>query len=93
MGDYCTRFDAADHSLGAERKHGRDRFHHQFAAFAVCKYSFTAGGFATAVMATSRARCAGIVLRVVPDNVVVESITEINNPQITPIPKMHLCNL
>jgi len=75
--NHRTRFDAADNPLVAEREHGGHRFHHQFAAFAVCKYDSAASGFAPAAVATARARGSRIVLWIVPDDVVVESVDEV----------------
>ena len=77
VGNHRTRFDAADHSIVAERKHGGDRLHHQFAALALCEHAFVAGGFATAALATPGTRRAGFVLWVVPDDVAVESVNKI----------------
>ena len=77
MGNHRSRVDSADHPLDGEREHGRDRFYHQFDTLALRKYTSVAGGFATANVATARARRSGIVLWFVPDDVGVESVDEI----------------
>ena len=77
VGNHRTRSDATDHPPVAEREHGGDRFHHQFAALALRKYPTFAGSFATAAVASPCPRRAGFVLWIVPDDVVMESAAEI----------------
>lgn len=77
MGNHRSRVDSADHPLDGEREHGRDRFYHQFDTLALRKYTSVAGGVATAALATPRTRSSRTVLRIVPDDVAVESIGEV----------------
>ena len=93
MGDYRTRFDAADHPADAECQHGGDRFHHQFAAPAVRKYASAARSFATTVVAAPRTRRACLVLWIVPDDVAVESVAEIKPSTDSQINRIFLRNL
>ena len=76
MGNHCARFDATDHSIVAERKHGGDRLHHQFAALALCEHAVVAGRFATANVAPASTRRARFVLWVVFDDVAMESVNK-----------------